>query len=320
MSTIISQTFPFFNLNWRIMKYVLYLVFLIVIPFNLFGCLILPLPSTKILEEKPFQDEQVSSIIVGITSKEEVENLLGAPDATRRNNAVYIFAKPYIYGYLAIFLFEAGSVRTIEKHHLLIVQFDKNDVVKNVDHIVGNGNCTQNGICVADAGLRPKEYFDYLNTNTTIQQMLVLYSDNITELNAKKFFAPRGKSVIYVYREKLHCYSPYRHQKVSVNLDGIELGDFGEEGFFHWIVIPGNHSITVTPLWPLPEGRWFPHASIKIDLKEGQIYFIEQTLKSKWRFLMQYNYIHLDIVSDPIKGREEVMKRRMILDCIEQID
>ena len=115
------------------MKYILCLVPLIVIPCNLFGCLILPLPSTKTLEEKPFQDKQAPPIIIGITTKEEVENQLGAPDATRRKSSVYIFAEPHRYGYLlSLFPGGYGGASTLEKHHLFIVQFDKTGLLKKL--------------------------------------------------------------------------------------------------------------------------------------------------------------------------------------------
>ena len=154
--------------------------------------------------------------------------------------------------------------------------------------------------------------------------MLVLYSDSITESNAKNFIVPRGKSAIYLYREKLPFYSPRNPgdiQKVAVNLDNIELGDFGEEGFFYWVVDPGNHSITVTPLWPgrPGQGRGWQHASIKIECKEGQIYFVEQTWESKGFFLIEFN-VSLTALSDQSKGRQDVLKRRMVLDCLSRID
>lgn len=309
------------------MNCVLFLILLIVISFNLVGCVILPLPSIKALEEKPFLAEQTSAIVVGITTKAEVENLLGAPDATRRDSTIYIFAEPHIYGYLLFvdLYWSDAAIKRLEKHHLLIVQFDKNGIVKDVDHTVGNGTCTQNGIYVADTGLRPKVYL-YLYSypkpeDISVQQMLVLYSNRITEQNAKSFIVPHGKSVIYVYREKFPKILPFilLNQKVTVNLDCIELGDFGEEGFFYWIADPGHHSITVTPLWPEPENRWLRHASasIEIECKEGQIYFVEQTWESKQRYEFD---VRLNMLSDPIKGRHEVMKRRLILDCLEQID
>ena len=169
--------------------------------------------------------------------------------------------------------------------------------------------------------LRHVSYFPYFGPEASIQQMLVLYSNSIKALNALRFIVPQGNSAIYVYREKRSFYSlklPGNYQKVTVSLDGIETGDFGEEGFFYWTVNPGNHSIKVAPLWP-EQGRGWHQATIDIDCKEGQIYFVEQSWKSKLRFLTEF-YVHLSVLSEPDKGRREILERNMVLDCLEQVE
>lgn len=322
-ATLTQHRFFLWALNWQARDYLLCLILLTIILFNLVGCVVIPIPSTKALEEKPFHGEQ-TAIVIGVTTKEEVENLLDAPDAKRRSGSIYIYAKPYIYGYLYALSSQNENLTRLEKHHLLILQFDKNGIVKDVDLIVGKGGWTKNGIFVADTGLRPKEYLSsYPKPETSIEQMLVLYSNSFTELNAaQRFIAPYGKAVIYLYREELSFLFPeFKNEKVSVSLDCIALGDFGEEGFFYWTVDPGNHSITVTPLWPGQEGQagqWHS-ASISIECKEGQIYFIEQTWEREGLFKQQFK-VHLTIVSDQSTGRQEVLKRKMVLDCLSQGD
>jgi len=301
------------------------LLFLIGFSLNLIGCV--PLPSTKALEKRPFEGEQTSSIIVGHATKGEVERILGTPNATRRDDSVYIYEKPYIYGHLFYYLVFAFGMRPMAKDHLLIVQFNKNGVVKDIDHLVGKGTETQNGIYVADTGLRHTPYFIVSNYPTIqppdipIQQLLVLYSDRTSETTAKHFLVPCGKSAIYLYRENVPFYKGGR-EIVSVSLDGFELGGFGPEGFFYWIVDPGPHSITVTPIWP-EAGRGWHHASINMECTVGQIYFVEQTMKSESKlknFFLTEFFVQLSVLSDPAKGRHEVMKRRMILDCRTSIE
>lgn len=313
----------FFNRQTR--ACVLLVVFSVFIQTNLVGC-ILPLltPASTILE-KPFPDESKTLIKVGVNTKGEVENILGTPDATRRNGSIYIYAKPYIYMKFYLFAYlNHGSARDFQTHHLLIIQFDRNGIVKDFDHISGNDCETQNGIYVADTGLRSRvtKYYGTVAAPiyAPVSQMLVLYSPSDIETSAKQFLIPAGKSAIYAYCEP-NYFSWFIPEngiaKVSVSLDTIKLGDFGAKGFFYWIVDPGSHSMIVTPIYPETIGR---HGdALTIECIEGQISFVELTWDFKG-FLGKEQHYRINIVSDSDKGRQEILKRRNVLDCLTPID
>ncbi len=287
------------------------------------------IPSTTVFD-KPFKDETKDSIRVGITTKEDVTNVLGSPNATRQNESIYVYAKPYIYMKFLILgdpIKGFTRVSDFQTDHLLIVQFDRNGIVKAMDHIVGNGSETQNGIYVADTGLREniKVYYGYAKeppTYSSVEHMLVLYSPNDIEANAKQFLVPSGKSAIYAYCEPdyLRLFKPESSTlKAIVSLDNRVLGDFGTDGFFYWIVDPGSHSIEVRFNYPLPQ-KPYPDA-LTIECLEGQISFVELTWETKWRIALRpEHHAHLNLISDSNKGHQEILKRRMILDVLTPID
>ena len=94
MWNLYKCTSTIFGQNGRKVYSLMSLVFLVGVSFNLIGCV--PLPSTRAFEKRPFEGEQTSSIIVGVTTKGEVEHILGTPDAARRDGSVYIYEKSYL--------------------------------------------------------------------------------------------------------------------------------------------------------------------------------------------------------------------------------
>lgn len=296
------------------------------ITLSLCGCF-LPLPAPTILD-KPFKDEIKSSIILGTTTKKEVINILGSPDATRQNDTIYIYAKPYVYmKFLVLLNLNYGSLRDFQRHRLLIIQFDKNDVVKCMDQITGNDEETVNKIYVADTGLRAKVLELYGTGFTPVQApvnlMLVLYSPNSADTLAKNFSVPPGKSAIYLYRETSYldylnwCLPENAILKVSIRLDGTDLGDFGAEGFFYWIVDPGPHSLTVVPIYPTP--RKYRPDNCTIELGESETAFVELSWEHKG-FLKDELHAHFNRVTNFDEAQREIFKRRMILDCLTTVE
>jgi hypothetical protein len=117
----ICKVLPLFFLNQRIRFCVFLIIISAFIQANLVGCLILPTPAPTVLE-RPFKDETKALIKVGVTTKEEVEKIFGYPTATRQNDSIYIYAKPYIYMNLSLLFFypvmDHGSTRDFQTHHL----------------------------------------------------------------------------------------------------------------------------------------------------------------------------------------------------------
>ena len=145
-----SSTYKFMREKW------LYATFITFIYVNLVGCM-LPVITPNSISEKPFKEEAKASLIVGTTTREEVENAFGTPNATRRQSSIYVYARPKTYMKLLSFGSTHGFIHDFDSRHLLIVQFDRNGIVKNFDHVVGNDSETLTGIYVADTGLRSKQ-------------------------------------------------------------------------------------------------------------------------------------------------------------------
>jgi hypothetical protein len=295
--------------------------FLLNVPLiTLVGCIMLtPAPT---IFDRPFKEETEASIKVGITTKQQIESILGTPDAIRQNGLIYIYAKPYTYMNFLFFqnpISGFGRISDFQTDHLLIVQFDRNGIVKDIDHIIGSGSKTQNGIYVADTGLRAKIKIvygtAYKPTYAPVNEMLVLYSPVDIEQRAKEFWVPGGKSAIYVYREPSYFdwFLPENAiVKVSLRLDGTHLGDFGPEGFFYLIVDPGPHTLMTQPIFPDPAKYRYDIFSIQLSM--GEIAFVEQTWE--WKLWENIGYAHLGKVADTDEAHREIAKRRMIIDCL----
>lgn len=315
----INKGLPLILFNRKVQT-ILLTTFLVFIQFNIVGCMLPLLTPAPSVFEKPFKEETKASIKVGVTTKEEVSNMLGSPDAIRGNGSIYIYAKPYIY--MKFFLFAGlshGSGRDFQNSHLLIVQFDKDGVVKNFDHIAGDHGKTQNGIYVADAGLRASvsKFYGtvYTPAYAPISQMLVLYSPVDIEQRAKEFWIPDGKSAIYVYREPSYfdwLLPENAIVKVSLRLNGTHLGDFGPEGFFCLIVDPGPHTLMTQPIFP--DTSKYRSDILSLEISIGEIVFIEQSWE--WKLWENVGYAHLGRVADTDEAHREIEKRRMIIDCL----
>lgn len=138
-----------------------------------------------------------------------------------------------------------------------------------------------------------------------------MFADLNADSKAKQFEVPDGKSAIYVYYNYTSVAKWLVEEKyriwVSLMLDDIGLGDFGWDGYFYWIVDPGQHSIAVTSSWHDDPDR------IVIECLKGQILFVEKSWESKG-FFAQSRKARLRIISDIHEGQKEILKRRMILD------
>jgi hypothetical protein len=308
-----SSTYKFMREKW------FYATFITFIYVNLGGCM-LPVITPDSISKKPFEEEVKASLRVGTTTREEVENAFGTPNATRRQSSIYVYSRPKTFMKLLSFDLARGFIHDFDSRHLLIVQFDRNGIVKNFDHVVGNDSETLTGIYVADTGLRSKQtnYYGtfYPPSSAPVSEMLVFYAPVEVDANVKKFMVPQGKSAIFLYCE--HDYLEWLKPenaiiKVSARIDGIDLGDFGPKGFFYLELDPGDHFLAVRPIYPNPQ--WIRYDAITASCIEGQITFVELTWEMKG-FIATEHVAHLNIITDPSRGRNEILKRRMILDSL----
>ena len=112
------------------------IVFLLIF-LALSGCITLPTTETKVLSGEKIADEQLVFIEPGVTGKSEITNQLGPPD-------IYLIDKN-IFAYdwqtrRAIMIWAIGNgyqgsvgAADIPKNYVLLVQFDRQDVVRNYE-------------------------------------------------------------------------------------------------------------------------------------------------------------------------------------------
>ena len=105
--------------------------------FILSGCITIPTTENKVLSGEKIEDEQLVFIEPGITGKSEITNQLGPPD-------IYLIDKN-IFAYdwqtrRAIMIWAIGNgyqgsvgVLDIPKNYVLLVQFDRQDIVRNYE-------------------------------------------------------------------------------------------------------------------------------------------------------------------------------------------
>jgi hypothetical protein len=291
--------------------YLICLTLVALLQINLVGCVIVPIPTTP--EKAPFGDDLISSIKTGITTKETVKDVLGEPNATRQNDSVYVYANAQKIGrIIAAIPFGTGFYGAPDwnKDHLLIIQFTNGGIVKEVNHIVGTGSQTKDGIYVADTGLRGKGHklFEEDPAHPPFDRLLLLYAPRNLDERAKEFLVPPKKSVIYLFRRHWRFFNP-REQTISgyVCLDNTVLGDCGglsagHEGYYYWVVDPGVHILEGTPI--NPPRQYVDARHLSIDCQEGRAYFVEQT----W----EEDKVFTELDKD--RGQKEIRKRRLILD------
>jgi hypothetical protein len=275
------------------------------------GCVYIP----TVPEKNPFPADLNTSIKVGVTTKEELRNILGEPDSTRQNNSVYIYANSQKIGWIIPLIptYMGPDALDYNRNHLLIIQFTNDGIVKEINHIVGTGSQRKDGIYVADPGLRPKGHslFGIDSVHPPFDRLLILYAPRDMDERAKKYLVPPNKSAIYVFKQHYHLLLMQAQATITdyVSLDHVQLGDFGDEGYYYWVVDPGVHYISVDAR---PPNQSVPAAELSIELKEGRAYFLEQTWEHTGFLGIGFRGKLTEVDKD--RGEKEIGKRRLILD------
>ena len=134
--------------------------------------------------------------------------------------------------------------------HLLIIEFDKNDVVTAVQEFCGDSGELESGLYVVNAGgfITPiqarNNQWNSLTPNEITRswifsdERLILRASHVMDKQAKQLTVPPNKSAIYFYKN----FSDISEAKLDYNLSV----DSGSDGFLLWIVDPGEHTIGVT--------------------------------------------------------------------------
>jgi len=254
---------------------------LLTIVFLLGGCVVpvvIPIPA----QDEPYFEEKVTNLKVGVTHKDEVVYQIGDPYETYVGGSEYIYkATPeswkILWAVVAVFPGSGdavGGVGTLYKRHVLILSFDEEDLLANVEiETAGDdfGDCTKSGICFG-AGLGSMRY-----------------SDASADAKTKEFQVPKGQCSVYLY-------GPGGKGAYRVQIDNAYTNHmYSEKAFLHWTLNPGQYKVSI-----FPDG-----ASFSLDCLEGEINFVHFSDHGK-----QHSTISLE---DSLVGRKHIMNRRLVL-------
>jgi outer membrane protein assembly factor BamE (lipoprotein component of BamABCDE complex) len=281
---------------------------------TLTGCAIpLPFPDTQ-----AFKEESTSFLTTGVTTRDDVRKRLGPPAASRMNGDVYIYLSPHGVGHTAALGPTYGGVIPIYAKAyeiaLLIIQFDNDGVVSEIDHLTGAGAETNNGIKVGNPGYQMAGGaigWKYLQIMPKLfsRDYLVLLAPRPEDEEKKQFRAPAGMCGVYYYRHlpwyEIKLLGERDMIHVSVQLDEINMGDHDESEYFYFLVTPGIHSISSTALDSM---NLASNSSFSFECVGGRNYFIEQSWSMGWSRL----YGAMTQVDESI-GKKEIAKRHMVL-------
>jgi hypothetical protein len=290
---------------------VLFRSLLMILSTVLYGCpFILPVHKPG---SEPFPVYKKDFAIVGYTTKDRVVEKLGNPSTSRLGERMYIYAGgqkdwDWVGGVLVLYYgaaFFGGSMPTY-KTHLLLFEFDKNDVVAAIHTFSGDSGELESGFYVVNSGrysvfnkVDPK----LLPRNDLVSGVsvgvdrgwhfsirnFILRAPKHMDRQSKQFVPPPNKAVIYYYKKF--------SDNVEVALDDDLSGDPGSDGFLMWVVDPGDHTV-ICP-WCV--------GSLTLTCCAGEKYYLEH--KSD-----------MIRVEDKSIGEEEISKRSLVIDRLNTFD
>jgi hypothetical protein len=288
---------------------VLFRSLLMILSTVLYGCpFILPVHKPG---GDPFPFDKRGFAIVGYTTKDRVIEKLGNPSTSRLGERMYIYAggqrdRVWVGGVLVLFYgagFLGGAMPTY-KTHLVIFEFDKNDVVTAAHQFCGDEGEIESGLYIVNSG----GYSVFANKWDAIAdkdslgvranrdwyfsaKSLIIRAPKNIDKQAKQFVVPPNKSVIYYYKK----YS----DNVEASLDGYLSVDPGSDGFLMWVVDSGEHTIKC------------PYAQnikgLTMHCYEGERYYLEHKTE-------------MIRVEDKSIGEEEISKRNLVIDRLNTFD
>jgi hypothetical protein len=292
------------------MKSLLLINFILCVLISTYGCIVLPIPYSS---DDPFPDEKISFISLGTTSKNKIIEELSQPSTSRLGGTIFIYAsgqRDWLwYGAYAIGAGYQGTaghmVMPTYLTHLLIIEFDKNDIVTAAQEFVGDFGKLESGLYVENAGgyctpiqnpyskkgsnfFAPSEIIRNWQFSDT---QFILRASDVMDKQAKQFSAPLNKSVIYYYKKF--------SDSLNSKLDNILSVNSGSTGFLMWVVDPGDHVIRTSDSVH-PE-------SLTIRCKPGMIYYVEHR-----EGLLREEHKSL--------GEKEVASRKLVCDRFDPFD
>jgi len=279
----------------RLIKALLHLALLLILLTFFYGC-ILPIPWRS---DDPFTDEKKSFSIPGTTTKATVNEKLGHPSASRLGERIYIYAggqRDYVWlWFVGAGLTSGGGGVPTYMTHLLIIEFDKKDVVTASQEFLGEPGKLESGLYVVRSGGETRSagiVSDLKGENRYwffSDPRFILGGSRIMDKQAKQFIVPSNKSAIYYYKNFSEIY--------EAKLDGRLSVDSGVDGFLLWLVDPGNHTISTVIEVANSE-------ILTLHCSPGQTYYVEHR-----KGIMREE--------DKSIAEKEISKRKLVVDRLD---
>ena len=193
------------------------------------GCVIIPVPEQEVLSGRKITNENIAFIKEGVTSRSEVIQELGSPDIDFKDLRTIAYTWEVVGAYMPWFFgygySGAGGVEKIGKPYVLLIAFDKDELVSNfeikqrwpLDTVKGHAVkwIEREGLDVPE----PPNSFD-------------------------KLVIPKGQAVIYIYRPGGWSDGPVLPE---VKIDGELVAELQKGGYIAQILRSGFHTISVNP-------------------------------------------------------------------------
>jgi len=236
------------------------------------GCI--PVPT---FEGEPFSDDDLN-LKVGITTKEDVLDLLGEPGATFSQESEFVYTD-----YQSEVAFIPFSGATTGRLHFLVLNFNEDGVL--TDHYVRSGSgshgCIYTGWCV---GYQKR-----------VQRLAYWEQD----AKAKQCTVERNHCGVYLYGH----FSP----TTVVTLNGKSTGNiFGKKIFQYLEVTPGTHELKFVRE-PGVKKHWGESEippPLVLDCIEGEAVFIEVNDSRGYSLKQQH---------DVDEGCEKIQERDLVI-------
>jgi hypothetical protein len=265
-------------------------LFFIIIPLEvLLGCAIVAVPMPN-RSNDPYPEDKLSIIVPQRATRSLVEEIFGEPSVCRLGTRIYIYAAGQRdwtwYGFAGVYNTGDFFSHSTYLTHLLIIEFDKNDIVSTIQEFCGESGEIEDGLYVQNSGsTRNGGVWGFS------ERQLILHARPISDKKAKRFIAPINKSVIYYYKNFSDICKP--------TLDSDLSTDSGRDGFLAWVVEPGEHTIGIY------EASY--SESLIIHCYPGETYFVGH---SKGSLKLEQRSI----------GENEILKRKLVIDRLDAVD
>ncbi len=100
------------------------------------GCLYIPTPQHSLLSGRGMIDEETTrGFRAGTTTRGEVLLLLGEPDATFKNQSVFLYTWTRTQGYLVVGGYGKGEIVAVGKTTVLLLEFGEHNYLKRHEYL-----------------------------------------------------------------------------------------------------------------------------------------------------------------------------------------